>query len=127
MISDSGIYLINPRGPKLRPLDLDKRRINKVAKVNEDFIKFGKSERPLWDRHRDYKKIFGDDVKFVPVVIMNNQVKLRSFESYISPLFDEYKISNPNSSRKLEWLKGISFEDAEKKILDALKNFEQNN
>ena len=66
-------------------------------------------------------------VKFVPVVIMNNQVKLRSFESYISPLFDEYKISNPNSSRKLEWLKGISFEDAEKKILDALKNFEQNN
>ena len=38
-LNRSGIYLVNPNGKKLRPLDLDSRRINKVAKVNCEYIK----------------------------------------------------------------------------------------
>jgi len=123
MLNNSGIYLTRPNSKIRKPLDLDKRRVHKVAKVNKDFIKFGKSERPLENRYRDYKKIFGDDVTFEPVVIINDTDKLRAFESYISPLFDNYKISNPGSSRKLEWMTGISFGYAKEKILEAYKKF----
>ena len=43
-LNKPGIYLVIPNGKKLKPLDLDKRRINIVAKVNDLHIKFGKSE-----------------------------------------------------------------------------------
>lgn len=55
-LNKSGIYLVSPKGKKLRPLDLDPRRINIVARVNDQYLKFGKSERPLKDRYKDYKK-----------------------------------------------------------------------
>ena len=39
-LNKSGIYLVKPRGNKLRPIDLDKRRIHKVIKANDEFLKF---------------------------------------------------------------------------------------
>jgi len=123
MLNNSGIYLTRPNSTIRKPLDLDKRRVHKVAKVNNDFIKFGKSEWPLENRYKRYKKIFGDDVIFEPIVIINDAVKLRAFESVISQLFTGYKISNPGSTRKLEWMTGISFGYAKEKILEAYKKF----
>ena len=58
MLNRMGIYLVQPQGRSLRPLDLDPRRIQKVAKVNNQFLKFGKSERPLSVRYQEYLKIF---------------------------------------------------------------------
>jgi len=123
----SGIYLVQPKGQILRPIDLDKRRIDKVVKVNEDFIKFGKSERPFSLRYYDYKKIFGKDVKFEAIIVLFDVVKLREFEKIVSSSFNDYKISNPNSSRKLEWMHNISFENAKKKILNCFNEFKNNN
>ena len=123
-LSRSGIYLVNPYGKKLRPLDLDSRRINKVAKVNCEYIKFGKSERPLKDRYKDYKKIFGDDVNFNVILVIDDLVKLREFEKFTSSKLNKYKISNPNSVRKLEWMKNITFDEAKLIILKSYKEFE---
>ena len=123
-LNRSGIYLVNPNGKKLRPLDLDSRRINKVAKVNCEYIKFGKSERPLKDRYKDYKKIFGDDVNFNVILVIDDLVKLREFEKFTSSKLNKYKISNPNSVRKLEWMKNITFDEAKLIILKSYKEFE---
>ena len=125
-LNKSGIYLVSPKGKKLRPLDLDPRRINIVAKVNDQYLKLGKSERPLRDRYKDYKKIFGDDVNFNPILIIENLVNLREFEKFASTKFNEYKISNPNSKRKLEWMTNISFKLAKSIVLKSYKDFNEN-
>ena len=122
-LNKPGIYLVIPNGKKLKPLDLDKRRINIVAKVNNLNIKFGKSERPLINRYKDYKKIFGEDVNFNPILIIEDIFNLKRFENYISIQFNNYKISNPNSNRKLEWMSNISFNHARSIILKSYKEF----
>ena len=125
-LNSSGVYLVNPNGKELRPLDLDPRRINKVAKVNCEYLKFGKSERPLKDRYRDYKKIFGNDVNFNVILVIDDIEKLREFEKYVSLKFNKYKISNPHSARKLEWMKNITFDEAKMTILKSYKEYEEN-
>lgn len=125
-LNKPGIYLIIPNGKKLRPLDLDKRRINKVRKVNNSYIKFGKSERPLIYRYKDYKKIFGEDVNFNPILIIEDILNLKRFERYVSIRFENYKITNPNSNRKLEWMSNISFNDAKSIILKSYTKFKEN-
>ena len=115
--------MVIPSGKKLKPLDLDKRRINKVRKVNNLFIKFGKSERPLLYRYKDYKKIFGEDINFNPILIIENIFNLKKFERYVSARFENYKITNPNSNRKLEWMTNISFNDAKSIILKSFEEF----
>ena len=122
-LNRSGIYLVNPNGKELRPLDLDSRRINKVAKVNCEYLKFGKSERPLKDRYKDYKKIFGNDVNFNVILVIDDLVKLREFEKYASSKLNKYKISNPNSVRKLEWMKNITFDEAKLIILKLFNEY----
>ena len=122
-LNRSGIYLVNPNGKELRPLDLDSRRINKVAKVNCEYLKFGKSERPLKDRYKDYKKIFGNDVNFNVILVIDDLVKLREFEKYASSKLNKYKISNPNSVRKLEWMKNITFDEAKLIILKSFNEY----
>ena len=117
MLKQIGIYLVQPKGRLLRPLDLDRRRIQKVAKVNEKFIKFGKFEKSLEVRYKDYQKIFGDDVKFEVIVSFTDISQLIEFRDHISSIFEGYKISNPGSSRKLEWMTGITFSKAKKIIL----------
>ena len=126
-LNKSGIYLVKPRGNKLRPIDLDKRRIHKVIKANDEFLKFGKSERALNQRYNDYKKIFGSDVIFKPIVVFNDMEKLRKFEKIVSQSFNKYKVSNPNSSYKLEWMKNIEIKDAIEIIKDKYKEFHNNN
>lgn len=113
-----GIYLVQPQGRSLRPLDLDPRRIKKVAKVNNQYIKFGKSERPLSVRYQEYQKIFGSDVKFRCIIPFGDTKKMIAFRDHISLILDDYKISNPGSSRKLEWMTGLSFSQAEQIIRD---------
>lgn len=122
-LSRPGIYLVIPNGKKLRPLDLDRRRIHKVKKVNNSYIKFGKSERPLIYRYKDYKKIFGEDVNFNPILIIEDILSLKRFERYVGARFENYKITNPNSNRKLEWMSGISFSDAKSIILNSYTEF----
>jgi len=122
-LNKSGIYLVIPKGKKLKPLDLDKRRINIVAMVNDLHIKFGKSERPLNCRYKDYKKIFGEDVNFNPILVIENISNLQKFEKYVSIQFNDYKISNPNSNRKLEWMTNISFNLAKTIILKSYEEF----
>ena len=122
-LNKPGIYLVIPNGKKLKPLDLDKRRINIVAKVNNLNIKFGKSERPLINRYKDYKKIFGEDVNFNPILIIEDILSLKRFERYVGARFENYKITNPNSNRKLEWMSGISFSDAKSIILNSYTEF----
>ena len=88
-LNKSGIYIVSPKGKRLRPLDLDPRRIKIVARVNEEYIKFGKSERPLKNRYKDYKKIFGDCVRFHPILIIEDLFFLREFEKYLSHQFTD--------------------------------------
>ena len=53
--------------------------------------------------------------------------KLRKFEKIVSQSFNKYKVSNPNSSYKLEWMKNIEIKDAIEIIKDKYKEFHNNN
>ena len=117
-LNQMGFYLVQPQGRCLRPLDLDPRRIQKVAKVNNQFLKFGKSERHLKIRYQEYQKIFGPDVKFRCMVSFTDVSKMIKFRGLLSQILDAYKITNPGSTRKLEWFTGLSFSQAEKIICD---------
>lgn len=117
-LNQMGIYLVQPQGRSLRPLDLDPRRIKKVAKINNQYLKFGKSERPLSVRYQEYQKIFGSDVKFRCIIPFGDTKKMIAFRDHISLILDGYKISNSGSIRKLEWMTGLSFSQAEQIIRD---------
>ena len=58
------------------------------------------------------------------ILVIDDLVKLREFEKFTSSKLNKYKISNPNSVRKLEWMKNITFDEAKLIILKSYKEFE---
>lgn len=120
------IYLIQPKDRLITPIDLHYQRITKVIKVNNQFLKFGKSERKIEIRIKEYVKIFGDNIKFESICSFNNKKDLNNFKDHISKIFDKYRILNSNSQKKLDWMKGISFQKAKSIIVNEYNLLFQN-
>lgn len=114
-------YLIQPKGRLIKPIDLDPRRVHKVIKVNNQFLKFGKSERKIEIRYGEYRKIFGKNIRFESICSFGKKKELDYFKNHIAEIFDNFRVSNPKSKKKLDWMTGISFVKAKKII-----NYEYN-
>jgi|GEM_PF-2336828 hypothetical protein len=118
-----GIYIAQPRGSRMRVID--KKRADIMPSVNDTHIKFGKAHN-LQQRFKNYYFDNDGDVDFTPVIICDNYSKedLVSLEKLIKSRVDSYRMRNPKTNRRLEWLVGISFENLKKTILKAHKEFE---
>lgn len=118
-----GIYIAQPRGSRMRVID--KSRADVMPCVNYTHIKFGKAHN-LQQRFKNYYFDNDGDVDFTPIIICDNYSKeeLASLEKYIKSRVDNYRIRNPKTNRRLEWLEGISFEDLKNTIIEVHKEFE---
>lgn len=118
-----GIYIAHPRGSRMRVID--KKRADVMPCVNDTHIKFGKAHN-LRQRFKNYYFDNDGDVDFTPIIICDDYTKqeLTSLEKLIKSRVDSYRMRNPKTNRRLEWLEGIGFEDLKNIILETHKEFE---
>ena len=118
-----GIYIAQPLGSRMRVID--KSRADIMPNVNNTHIKFGKAHN-LQQRFKNYYFDNDGDVNFTPIIICDNYTKeeLTGLEKLIKSKVDIYRMRNPKTNRRLEWLEGISFEDLKNTILDAHEEFD---
>jgi len=108
------IYIAQPYGNELREINQsDRRRLGKVAVINNKNIKFGKA-KDINKRANNYKKDVGH-INLTVIVSDEDYSFIEELEKRILRQVDEYRIVGP-SGRKLEWLKNISFKELEKII-----------
>ena len=123
------IYLVNPIGTELRPIDKDKRfetgKRPKPPKVNNLNVKIGKWENDIKSLIKRYEYRVGNvNVKIVLEVDKN---KIIQFEKHLKQnCFKEFIKNYQESTGRntKEWMYGISIDQAEKIILMELKKIE---
>ncbi len=94
IFNEIGIYLNQPEGKLLKIIynkkDADKvKDKNKILKVNEENVKFGKSKN-LNARYMEYKKIFGKNTNFKKIILINDYEKLINFENHLKKVFKKF-------------------------------------
>ena len=94
---------------------------SKILRVNKDNIKFGKSKN-LKSRHKEYKEIFGEDTNF-KIILLLEEKDLVQFENQLIRVFEPYCLRSPSNNVQMEWMEKISFENAEKIIINEFKKF----
>ena len=120
-----GIYINQPRVDNLKIIynKRDAAKVkdpSKILRVNKDNIKFGKSKN-LDARHREYKEIFGENTNFKIVIQIDNYEKLVNFENHLKKVFEPFCLRSPSNGVQMEWMKKISFMDAENTIKEEYK------
>ena len=118
------IYLVNPIGEYLRPIDKDNRFLTgerlPPPKVNNDNVKFGKWENDKESLHKRYSDVFQNNFILKVILKINGISKLREFEKQVSKnCFKKY--SRVPLTR--EWMIGIDLVTAEKLILEEYNKF----
>ena len=124
----SFIYLVNPIGTELRPIDKDKRfetgKRPKPPKVNNLNVKIGKWENDIKSLIKRYEYRVGNvNVKIVLEVDKN---KIIQFEKHLKQnCFKEFikNYQELTGRTTKEWMYGIKIDQAEKIILMELKKF----
>ena len=113
----SGLYIVTLNNEQLISVNAhDKRRADRVIKVNKDNCKFGKANI-LSARRENYYKTFGkENVNFKALVLLED---IQKAETLILRELDQYRIRS-NSGRKNEWLAGVSPSQVEKIIFQCL-------
>ena len=125
-----GIYINQPQTENLKII-YNKRDASKVKdptkilKVNKTNVKFGKSKN-LDARHREYKEIFGENTNFKIVLQIENYTNLVEFENHLKKIFEPYCLRSLSNNVQMEWMTGISFDEAEKIIFQEYKKFISN-
>ena len=122
------IYLVNPIGTELRPIDKDKRfetgKRPKPPKVNNLNVKIGKWENDIKSLIKRYEYRVGNvNVKIVLEVDKN---KIIQFEKHLKQnCFKEFikNYQELTGRTTKEWMYGINIDHAEKIILMELKKF----
>jgi hypothetical protein len=122
------IYLVNPIGTELRPIDKDKRfetgKRPKPPKVNNLNVKIGKWESDIKSLIKRYEYRVGNvNVKIVLEVDKN---KIKEFEKHLKHnCFKEFIKNYQELTGRVtkEWMYGININRAEKIILMELKKF----
>lgn len=106
----SGIYVVTLNNKT--PISInskDPRRADKVYKANYKNIKVGKANS-LKSRMGDYFKTFGEEnVNFLPIIITED---FDEAEKIIKKALDNFRVRNPTSNVKTEWLIGITRDQA---------------
>ena len=120
-----GIYINQPRVDNLKIIynKRDAAKVkdpSKILRVNKDNIKFGKSKN-LDARHKEYKKIFGENTNFKIVIQIDNYEKLVNFENHLKKVFEPFCLRSPSNGVQMEWMEKISFIDAENTIKEEYK------
>jgi len=123
MMKKSGIYLVQPAQLQLKIIynQRDAQRAGDpktILKVNKENIKFGQSN--------DFVEIFGNDVKFLEVISIQDVKKLTKFKKHLKNIFKQYCLNSLKDGRKMDWMKEISLEKAKKIILEEHKKFDEN-
>ena len=120
-----GIYINQPRVDNLKIIynKRDAAKVkdpSKILRVNKDNIKFGKSKN-LDARHREYKEIFGENTNFKIVIQIENYERLVNFENHLKKVFEPFCLRSSSNKVQMEWMKRISFIDAENTIKEEYK------
>tara|TARA_B100001250_G_C19083327_1_gene479505 strand:- start:41 stop:430 length:390 start_codon:yes stop_codon:yes gene_type:complete len=122
----SQIYILTPTISEKRPINNRHKHIT-YPEANNTNIKFGINKpETVKELERRYRTHFKKDFKY-KLIIEGNENELLRFENHLKEnIFSKY-INNfrkeTNNSYTKEWMSGITFEDAEKIILEEYKNF----
>ena len=130
MMKKSGIYLVQPAQLQLKIIynQRDAQRAGdskNILKVNKENIKFGQSN-DFVKRYDEFVEIFGNDVKFLEVISIQDVKKLTKFKKRLKNIFNQYCLNSLKDGRKMDWMKEISLEKAKKIILEEHKKFNEN-
>lgn len=118
------IYLVQPRGSKIRSIDrLKPKERKKPANCNNTNVKFGKHLSSLSDLKDRYERLVGDVDVSVIVEISDNQ--LLEFESLLKKIFAKYieNFQEESQTSTREWMSGITIEDAKRTILSEFEKY----
>ena len=118
------IYLVQPRGSKIRSIDrLKPKERKKPANCNNTNVKFGKHLSSLSDLKDRYERLVGDVDVSVIVEIPDNQIL--EFESLLKKVFAKYikNFQEETQTSTREWMSGITIEDAKRTILSEFEKY----
>ena len=118
------IYLVQPRGSKIRSIDrLKPKERKKPANCNNTNVKFGKHLSSLSDLKDRYERLVGDVDVSVIVEISDNQIL--EFESLLKKIFAKYieNFQEESQTSTREWMSGITIEDAKRTILSEFEKY----
>lgn len=118
------IYLVQPRGSKIRSIDrLKPKERKKPANCNNTNVKFGKHLSSLSDLKDRYERLVGDVDVSVIVEIPDNQIL--EFESLLKKVFAKYieNFQEESQTSTREWMSGITIEDAKRTILSEFEKY----
>ena len=116
------IYLVQPRGSRIRSIDrLKPKERKKPANCNNTNVKFGKHLSNLSDLKDRYERLVGDVDVSVIVEIPDNQIL--EFESLLKKVFAEYieNFQQESQTSTREWMSGITIDDAKRIILNEFE------
>ena len=117
------IYLVQPRGSRIRSIDkLKPKDRKKPANCNNLNVKCGKHLSNFSDLKDRYERRVGDvDVKVI-VNIPDNEIQ--EFESVLKRVFVKYikKFQEESQTATREWMSGISIDEAKQTILSEFEN-----
>ena len=112
----SGIYIVQLKNEAPMPVTRDPRHVETCAKVNRANIKVGKA-KDLALRESNYWKEFNEEnVLFEPMAEMDD---IQTAETAILRALKQYRKRSPKRGR-LEWLEGISYENAKSIVFATL-------
>ena len=118
------IYLVQPRGSRIRSIDrLKPKERKKPANCNNTNVKFGKHLSIMSDLKDRYERLVGDVDVSVIVEIPDNQIL--EFESLLKKVFVKYieNFQEESQTSTREWMSGITIEDAKRTILSEFEKY----
>ena len=117
MNNNSGIYIVQLLNEKLMPVTRDSRYVDSCAKVNRLNIKVGKAKDFTIRRSNYWKDFDAENIVFEPLAELED---IKTAERAILRALRAYRKISPKGG-KLEWLEGISYEDAKSIVFTTLE------
>ena len=110
MTDKPGIYIVTLNNEiSISINSQDPRCADKVYKANNKNVKVGKA-KSLKARMGNYHKTFGEgNVNFHPIILTT---QIDDAEKIVMKELDQFRVKNPVSKRKTEWLIGITRNEA---------------
>jgi hypothetical protein len=116
----SGLYIVRLLNNNPMPVTRDPRYVDACARVSSDNIKVGKA-KDFDIRQKNYWKDFDKkNVVFEPLVKLDD---INTAERAVLQKLKKYRKLSPKGG-KLEWLEGITYENAKKAVFEALDESE---
>jgi hypothetical protein len=113
---NSGIYIVQLLNELPMPVTRDRRYVEICAKVNKNNIKLGKALNFDVRRANYWKDFDKHNVIFEPIARLDD---IKTAEKVILRVLKQFRKISPKGG-KLEWLEGISHEDAKSIALASL-------